>query len=498
MSYPIVLTADRTLMSEYNKNMFLGFTACSPAFIPEWIFTRIFLPSVPEDDGRAKFAPYGLRKIEACLLEDGFEEEEVIVAHPDHLEKVIGNETKVLGISTNDPLGLGPASTTFVDLIGKESYNAISFRKLVSNPLIRRYGMKFIVGGPGAWQLEDERIRVKLGIDCILIGEGELTAPELFKSCMNGDELPTFVHGEVVPLEEMKKIKNPTINGIVEIARGCGRGCKFCNPTMLKYRCRSIEEIMDEVRINVDAGNGTLLHAEDILRYKAKGFTPNESEVLKLFETVERTTNRVGISHFALSSVYSNPNLIQELSHILGLGKDKIWISGQTGIETGSEKIMEEHMKGKIKPFQPGQWNEVVIESHKILRENRWVPCSTLIMGLPGETEEDTIKTIDLIEDLREFKSLIVPLFFVPIGRLNEERFFRNGGMSPEHWRLWAACLNHDFHWVSELADEHFSMTGVGKLKGIAIKSLVRFARRKLKPYIKVMEEGDNPILYEA
>lgn len=58
----------------------------------------------------------------------------------------------------------------------------------------------------------------------------------------------------------------------------------------------------------------------------------------------------------------------------------------------------------------------MVVEAHKLLQENNWVPCSTLIMGLPGETPDDVIKTIELVEELKDFKSLIVPLFFVPIG----------------------------------------------------------------------------------
>jgi radical SAM superfamily enzyme YgiQ (UPF0313 family) len=496
MSYPIILTADRTLMSEYNKSMFLGFTACSPAFLPERLFMRLFCPPVPEDGGKVGFAPYGLRKIEASLLSDGFTEEDVIVAHPEHLETVIGDETEILGISTNDPLGLGPASTTFSDLIGKESYSSIFFRKFIKNPLIRKYNSKVIVGGPGAWQLENERIRAKLGIDCVLIGEGELSAPGLFKRCMNGDELPSFVQGEVVSTEKIPTIKNPTINGIVEIARGCGRGCKFCNPTMLRYRCQPIEKILEEAILNIRAGNGVLLHAEDVLRYNAKGFVPDEAEVIKLFEEVKKLTGRIGISHFALASVSCNPRLIESLSEILNLGsKEKPWISGQTGIESGSQNIVDRHMRGKIKPFSSDEWLEVVLGAHKILKENNWVPCSTLIMGLPGETPDDVIKTIELTEDLREYKSLIVPLFFVPIGILGEEKFFRAKDMLPEHWQLWAACLKHDFYWVYELAGEYLGMTGVGGWKARAIKILARFAERKLSPYIKMMGEGLNPIV---
>ena len=489
----IILTTDRTLMSEYNGNEFLGFAACSPTLIPDWLYSKILCPPVPEKDGRATVANCGVRKLESALLNNGFAEEDVAVVRPQDLKNVLSEKTKVLGITTNDPLGLGPASTTFSELIGKESYSSCAFRELISNSLIKKYNIKVIVGGPGAWQLEDERIRAKLGLDTVFIGEGEITAPKLFEQALNGEDLPRFAHGEVVPLEQIPLIKNPTINGLVEIARGCGRGCKFCNPTMLHFRCQSIERIIKEVKINLQNHDGILLHAEDILRYKAKGVIPDEKEVLKLFREVKKLTNNVGISHFALASVLSKPKLIERLSEDLNLSQEN-WLSGQTGIETGSARIACKYLKGKALPFNAKNWPEVVIEAHKVLEDNHWVPCSTLIMGLPGGNEEDVIKTIELVEDLKEYKSLIVPLFFVPIGMLNKEKFFRTKDMLPEHWRLLATCIDHDFKWVYRIVDEHFRMTKFTFWKSEVIKVIVRILQIKLRTSLKIMKDGMNPI----
>ena len=52
---------------------------------------------IPHTNGVADYAPYGLRKVEAGLLRDGFKREEVVVAHPDHIEKFIGPHTEVVG-----------------------------------------------------------------------------------------------------------------------------------------------------------------------------------------------------------------------------------------------------------------------------------------------------------------------------------------------------------------------------------------------------------------
>lgn len=496
----IVLTADRTLMSEYNKHIFMGFAACAPRLIPSWLYTKIFCPPV-EDDGnsRARYGHCGQRKIEAALLNNGFTDNDVAVVSPEKLNKVVDKETQVLCITTHDPLGLGPASTTFSDLAGIEPFTSFYFRRLINNPVIRRYGLKVIVGGSGAWQLTDERIMAKFGIDCVVVGEGERTAVKIIEKALNGKKLPFFVQGEVVPLDEIPVIKNPTLNGIVEICRGCGRGCRFCTPTMLNFRCFPIEKILEEIRLNVDAGNGAVFHAEDVLRYNADDFIPNEEEVFRLFNEAKKIAgNRISFSHFAHASVASKPGLIERLSELLEVGsKEYPFISGQVGIETGSTRIVSKYTKGKAKPFKPEEWPEMIIESHKILSDNIWVPAETVIMGLPGEKPEDIQKTIDLIHNLSEYKSLIVPLCFVPIGNLQGKRFFRTKDAKPEHWQLLATCLNHDFKWIYKLAEENLPTVELNGWKIWVVKKIIKYIEKRLRPYLKLMEEGINPMRHE-
>ncbi|RLI20622.1 radical SAM protein, partial [Candidatus Bathyarchaeota archaeon] len=89
------MTADRTLMSNYHQNEFLGFgTTAPPNVVPEWFFKLLFFPPIKNVDGIPLEAPYGLRKIEAQLLNEGFE---VLTVDPDHLKRYI-SDAKVLGI----------------------------------------------------------------------------------------------------------------------------------------------------------------------------------------------------------------------------------------------------------------------------------------------------------------------------------------------------------------------------------------------------------------
>ena len=73
------------------------------------------------------------------------------------------------------------------------------------------------------------------------------------------------------------------------------------------------------------------------------------------------------------------------------------------------------------------------------------------MVGVPEETEEDVIKTIESMDDLRGFRSLIVPLFFVPMGKLKSEDWLKETEMNELHKELLVKCLRHDLYWIDQL-----------------------------------------------
>jgi len=495
--YKIVLTADRTLMSEYRGGLFFGFSACVPkGLIPDRIYFSLLCPPVEaNEDGSAKYAPCGIRKIEAALLDYGFDRDDIVVAHPEHVEKLVGPETKVVGVSETDPLGIGPATSSFTQLFAAEAYMAIKFKELLKHSSIRRFNPKIVVGGPGAWQLEGEEVRKELRVDCVIIGEGEKTAGPIFEKAVNGEKLPGVVHGEVVPGEEIPTIKGPTICGVIEIARGCGRGCKFCVPTLQRYRCLPIEHILKEVEVNLRGGKQPLLHAEDILRYKAKGITVNKEAVISLFRTVcaYPGVEEASISHFSLSSVAAAPDVVEEISNILRLKERGTWLGGQAGLETGSPKLMRKHMAGKSKPFKPEDWPDTVLKAFDILSRNNWVPAATLILGLPGETDRDLDLTIDLVERLRPFRSLIVPLFLVSMGSLTgRAESFTAEDMRLKHSELYLKCWEHNAFWASFLLDEYCRISVRSRIARYGLKILFAHGLKHVEDVIhKCRDEYD-------
>ena len=160
------------------------------------------------------------------------------------------------------------------------------------------------------------------------------------------------------------------------------------------------------------------------------------------------------------------------------------WSGVQTGIETGSPRLIRKLMSGKCKPFSPEAWPQVVIEAFEIMSENSWVPCATVILGLPGETERDIELTIDLVEELRSFKSLIVPLLLISErGLKNKAESFMLDQMTPTHSDLFLKCWEHNVDWGEKLLQEYFAPKNWGKAAGI--KLLFSFGFRQVRRLIQ-------------
>src|SRR4029079_1481825 len=151
----IVLTADRSLMTNYRGNFLYGFIACGPyELVPEFVFDKLFCPSVETEKKSVELnvVKWGLRRIESALLKD-YQKNEIMIAHPEMLDRCIGPDTKVLGVNVMDPLGMAPVTTTMSP--EKLSYVAMKFKKMCASiiQLKKKYGFKVVVGGNGSWEL---------------------------------------------------------------------------------------------------------------------------------------------------------------------------------------------------------------------------------------------------------------------------------------------------------------------------------------------------------
>jgi len=495
----IVLTADETMMSRYRGGMFVGFATCMPqGILPDWFFFRVWAPPVPRTNLRALYSDFGLRIIEASLANE-FGEDEVAVVHPHDLEKVVGSSTEIIAISGHDFLGINPPTSEFVDLVDRgPPYNRIKFFELMQKPLMRERVV--VAGGKAAWQLADEAIMDKLNINYVHLGEGEITLPIMFRSILAGEKLPRIVTGVSPRVEDIPNITGATIHGLVEVGRGCGRGCAFCTPNMLHVMHKPIDHIEKDVKTNAQAGQSSiLLHSEDVLRYGATGMVPDTGRVMELFTRVASIegVHDIATSHVALASVYHNPGLVSSLTETCSSKLDQDWIGTQTGLETGSVRLLERYMKNKALPSPIEQWHEVATQAFGILDDNDWVCAATMINGLPGETTDDVIKSIELVEELKSIatKSLIIPMNFVSMrgSYLDRQETFTAKKMTREHWQLLGECLDHDLKVVPHLL-RRFDKNGSGVVTGRLLEISVKRITHGLKKYVRAMRRGESPI----
>ncbi len=440
-----ILSADRTLMSHYRDNMLYGFVATFPAEkIPPFIYKNVFCPSVEFDSstGEAFVAPLGLRRVEGGLLKE-FDRNDVFIAHPDHIEKAIGEDTEIIGLNVMDPRGIGPVPSALTQ--GKMSpINRLTFKNLCMRlkRLKERYKFKVVVGGAGAWQFSfSKKEREEYGIDHIVVGEADDKIADVYNDIL-ADKAPEIIFSRTNTIKDIPYIAGPTTNGCIEAMRGCGRGCDFCDPNLRMKRDFPIERLKEEAMINLRYGiTSVWLQSDEILLYGLDNteMIPNKDAIITLFSELKSlpNVNYVGAIHLTFSSALAEPECIRKMSEINNFGPSR-WNGVQTGLETASPELIKRHMPYKVKPFSPEEWPWLIKEGIKLLNENYYFVANTLIIGLPGETDDDLKETIELVRELDGMATIVAPMFYTdyrdPTKTLQADR------MTRYQWELYFRC----------------------------------------------------------
>ncbi|MHA1754937.1 MAG: B12-binding domain-containing radical SAM protein [Candidatus Odinarchaeia archaeon] len=493
MAAKIILTSDRTLMTDSHHHEFLGFGACMPSnLIPSWLHRLLFIPPIKTVNGKPIAAPYGLRKIEAQLIKDGFD---TAIIDPDYLSDYL-NDADILGVHTMDPFGLGPASTTFASIFRSEPYLARYFKALMSKTEIKKAkkkGLKIILGGPGVWQFKFRETYIKkFGIDVIVDGEAEKVIGDIIIKLVNGEKVDKYYcvnPSEVPSVDEIPNIVSPAVNGFVELGRGCPRGCKFCSVTLRPLRWYPYEKIVKEIEVNQKVTRNVTLHAEDVMLYGSRNTIPNDEKLLKLHRIVRNKSDNIGWSHCSIAAVAAKPKLFERIGEIIR--EKQKWWGAEVGIETGSPELAKKIMLAKSHPFKSEQWPEVVIKGMSLMHDNMLIPATTLITGVPEETEDDVMKTLELMDELKNIRSFIVPLFFVPMGKLKNKGWFKENQLTQAMEELLIKCMKHNIRWSNDIMGYSFESgeKWKGKIFKFAFKMFIKIASYrtvKISPLAKI------------
>ncbi|MEM3439155.1 MAG: radical SAM protein, partial [Thermoplasmata archaeon] len=203
--------------------------------------------------------------------------------------------------------------------------------------------------------------------------------------------------------------------------------------------------------------------------------------------------------HSSLAAILAgekNDKMLTRISEIIK--KDQDWWGAEIGVETGSPRLAEIIMPNKAKPFNTKDWPEVVVEAAGIMQDAGLIPAMTLIVGLPEETEEDVIKTIELVERLWDFKALIMPMFFVPMGILKNKDWYRAYELTETQQELLKLCLSHGVRQgkriLNNYFNEHLYYYLIYPFYWSFIKTIEIIAKRKNYLYTDISELKINRI----
>ncbi len=436
--------------------------------------------------GSARYMPAGVRVLEKSLLRE-YAADDVVACFPDDLGKFIGLNTRVVAVSTHNPLGVTFAAGVYTSIFGssKEPLNSIysraMFDKIKSSPFRKNFPV--VVGGSGGWQITQTNSFEQLGIDCVAEGRSESADTlALFRKAIAGDALPREINlAHPTSRDAILFPDKRTTFGVVEMTTGCGRRCQFCVPDLNPQIDMPNARIMDAVRANVRQGNKVIsLATEDMFIWgqvhtDTPFFFPNREALVDLYTEIVNTpgVEHHLLSHCTMTPFVVDPELIRQLSEVL-LPKSPIHLPLLSshpqkkalvpliGLETGSVRMARQIMPSKGVPFSIDDWPSLVLEGLRVANQNNWFPMMTLMVGNPGETDQDVRETLDLVYEMerRGLFAFLVPSIFTP---LHDTRMEHQTGvthtrqLSPLQWQLMMKCWKHNlrpgqYSWWGPLA----------------------------------------------
>ena len=506
----VVLVADRTLSGSYKILFEAIFASMQTTQIPEIVLRKFLSPQVRTDQaGRAHTAALGLRRIESCLIKNtALEPEDIICTTPEKLASVIGAHTKIVGFTSSDPLGMGMSNTTTTHFWKGQLYTRYWSRKLLEQlkPLKDKFHFTVIAGGAGVWQFNAfADLARDLPIDIFFSGYFEDKGPQLFTDILNSRSTETHIHEKNACVNKIQPIRSASMVGTVELSRGCARGCRFCSMSKIKMEHVPADTILSDLQTNISQGITSVVSgSEDFFRYGSDGIRPDFDKLYNLLSQMHtlKDLSFMQIDHGNISSVLQlTYEQLREIRKLLYWHKrsDYLWVN--MGVESANGHLVASCSAGKIAPFDPQDWAQMVREAADLLNRTGFFPVFSVILGLPGETKADVIDTIKLVKDLGQKRAVIFPIFYEPIltQEIQDNKRFTISTMRPEHLELYSSCYEINFKQVPKLFWDNQRAAGVSWLKRATLQVLgkteVRTWRKtfkKLKPILQKKQELSN------
>ena len=238
-------------------------------------------------------------------------------------------------------------------------------------------------------QLKPKEISDIEGVDMVLGANEKFNLPKLLTDLKTLET--TQVHGcEINDLDYFSSYSlNDRTRSFMKIQDGCDYPCTYCTIPLArgKSRCDSIENIIKNANDIADKGiKEIVITGVNIGEFKDKNDNRNFSDLVKELDKVEQ------IERYRISSI--EPNLISDQVIELVRKSEKFMPHFHIPMQSGSDIVL-----GKMKRRYQTKLYRNKIE--KIVSKVKDVCIGAdVIVGFPGETNEEFDKTLNFIKDL--------------------------------------------------------------------------------------------------
>jgi radical SAM superfamily enzyme YgiQ (UPF0313 family) len=280
-----------------------------------------------------------------------------------------------------------------------------SFRILKKAKEIRPV-IKVVAGGVHA-SIYPEQVLENFPVDCVVIGEGEVTIVELLETLSDGrdpsgvkgiaykkegrlvitDERPLIDDLDSLPFPKHELFITPEREmACILTTRGCPFKCSFCclhTISRRKFRKRSAKNAVDEVEHIVNTFKNI-----KIIQIADDTFTLDPQMAMDFCREIVR--RKIKIQFWCSARI--KPASVELFKLMEEAGFKSIGF----GLETGSAKL--------LKSIHKNITREDVIETFKMLKGIYINIHTYLMVGFPGENKETVAETIDLVKKLQKIK----------------------------------------------------------------------------------------------
>ena len=251
-------------------------------------------------------------------------------------------------------------------------------------------GKKIIVSGCLSQRYGNELFEEMPEVDCFLgVNEYE-RLPEILKTLDSRSKHITNSYADVLP-RMCRKLDDNCFSSTVKIAEGCNNRCAYCVIPSIRggYRSKTIEDILEETKQLAAAGcKELILIAQDVTNYGVDLYGK-----YMLPELLKKLCRIDGIEWIRLMYCYED-RITDELIEVMA-EEPKICKYIDIPIQHSSDDVLKAMLRRSIEDSI----------RNTIAKLKARIPDihirTTLIVGFPGETDEDYEKLLEFVEEMR-------------------------------------------------------------------------------------------------